>query len=155
MKRTWTDEQLSVAVKATTTYADLIRKLGMRTTAGNYRTLHRHMIRLKLSTAHFVGKRHLGGKGRDCATPLNEILLANSPYTNQTRLKIRLLRDGLLKNVCCSCGQTPTWLSKPLVLIMDHINGDHHDNRLENLRMLCPNCNSQTETFSRKHGRLV
>ena len=155
LKRTWTDEQLGVAVKATTTYADLLRKLDLRTTAGNYRTLHRHILRLNISTAHFVGKRHLGGKGRNCATPLSQILIANSTYTNQTRLKIRLLRNGLLKNVCYTCGQTASWLLKPLVLIMDHINGNHYDNRLENLRMLCPNCNSQTVTFSRKHGRLV
>lgn len=50
-------------------------------------------------------------------------------------------------NVCSECGQLPTWNSKPLVLQLDHIDGDSDNNHLSNLRLLCPNCHTQTETF--------
>lgn len=77
-------------------------------------------------------------------------LVPNS-NTNRGHLKKLLIRKGLLRNECYICGQAPEWNGKELVMVIDHINGIHNDNRLENLRLLCPNCNSQTDTFS---GRL-
>lgn len=79
--------------------------------------------------------------------PLEQALIENSSYSRQS-LKRRLLREGLLKNECAECGQRPRWKGKLLVLILDHINGVNDDNRLDNLHLLCPNCNSQTETFA-------
>ena len=78
---------------------------------------------------------------------------------NRTHIKNRLLAAGLLANRCDGCGLSE-WRGKPLSIQIDHINGIRNDNRLENLRMLCPNCHSQTETFGarnkvRKHSRLV
>jgi hypothetical protein len=81
------------------------------------------------------------------ATPLEEILVARSTYSNVGHLKRRLTRAGLLRAGCYVCGLTE-WLGRPLSLILDHANGLHYDNRLENLRLLCPNCNSQTDTFA-------
>jgi 5-methylcytosine-specific restriction endonuclease McrA len=63
-------------------------------------------------------------------------------------LKARLLADGTLKNECSECGQDGVWNGKPLVMQMDHINGNNRDNRPDNLRMLCPNCHTQTNTFA-------
>lgn len=68
-------------------------------------------------------------------------------------LKRRLLRDGVLRNECYLCGIS-VWLEKPLVLHLDHVNGDGDDHRLENLRLLCPNCHSQTDTYSGRNVRL-
>lgn len=89
--------------------------------------------------------RPLGG------APLATYLVVGGP----TPSKRRLFREGVLVERCI-CGQGPTWHGQRLVLQLDHINGDRTDNRLENLRILCPNCHSQTLTFTgRNHGRYL
>ena|SRR5271154_6721323 len=81
--------------------------------------------------------------------PLEDILVIGSDY-DRGNLKKRLIENNLLKNECYVCGMGPEWNGKPLSLQIDHINGVSNDNRLENLRMLCPNCHSQTETYAGK-----
>lgn len=80
---------------------------------------------------------------------LDDVLIENSLYTNTSRLKSHMLRLNLICNKCDKCGLSPEWEGEPLVLVLDHINGVNNDHRLENLRLLCPNCNSQQETFCR------
>jgi hypothetical protein len=106
-----------------------------------------------LDRSHFTGQGHLKSKHHSWTSswPLAEILVENSPYTCNSRIKPRLLREGLLANQCSECGCPPVWQGKPLVLILDHRNGNHADYRLENLRLLCPNCNSQQPTFAGKN----
>lgn len=82
---------------------------------------------------------------------MEEILVENSTYLNRAKLKERLVRDNLLKYECSVCGNTGEWNNKFLSLQLDHINGINNDNRIENLRFLCPNCHSQTDTFSGKN----
>lgn len=78
-------------------------------------------------------------------TPLKEILVVNSKYS-RFWLKPRLIKEGLLKDCCAICGITE-WLGQKLSLHLDHKNGKKWDNRIENLRLLCPNCHSQTSTY--------
>ena len=68
-------------------------------------------------------------------------------------IRKRILQNGYIEYKCAICSQKPVWNNKSLVLQIDHINGDHLDNRLENIRFLCPNCHSQTDTFSGKNTR--
>ena len=82
-------------------------------------------------------------------TDLKLILENRSLKHNTTCLKVRLIQAGILEDICNECGMTNTWMNKPLVIQLDHINGIRTDNRLENLRMLCPNCHSQTPTYCR------
>jgi len=86
---------------------------------------------------------------------LDEILIKDSPVCNRgsTGIKRRLLKAGVLKEICIECGQTNKHNGKKLVLQLDHINGDNNDYRIENLRILCPNCHSQTNTFAGKNQK--
>lgn len=79
--------------------------------------------------------------------------LLSSPKRNRKHVKARLVRAGLLGSNCCSCG-LKDWQGRPLSMHLDHINGIPHDNRLENLRMLCPNWHSQTPTYGGRNAKL-
>jgi hypothetical protein len=110
---------------------------------------------LGLSTSHHLGKasnrgRRLPGRYR---IPLDEALVRNSSYTHTSNLRERLFAEGLKARICERCRRT-TWNGRPIPLQLDHINGDRRDNRLENLRILCANGHSQTDTYcGRNVGR--
>ena len=87
--------------------------------------------------------------------PLNEILEGKHPHYWTNHLKRRLLTAGIKRNACENekCSVTNVWNGQTLVLHLDHIDGDNTNHRLENLRMLCPNCHSQTETYAGKKSK--
>jgi hypothetical protein len=89
---------------------------------------------------------------RPKAKPLSEYLVADGRKNSRAHLKDRLIRAGLLKDECSICSISE-WRGRKLVLELDHIDGDGRDNRLENLRLLCPNCHSQTDTFCGKNTK--
>jgi DNA-binding CsgD family transcriptional regulator len=90
-------------------------------------------------------------KARPHGMPVDQLLVAGT-YRGRYNLKLRLLRSGLKENRCETCG-IAGWRGRPLTMALHHINGDRHDNRLENLALLCPNCHSQTNTFAGRNGR--
>lgn len=81
----------------------------------------------------------------------SDILSGNYPRYSTNRLKKRLIKEGILKETCMTCGLFGLWNDKPLVLHLDHINGVNNDHRLNNLQLLCPNCHSQTDTYAGKN----
>jgi 5-methylcytosine-specific restriction endonuclease McrA len=81
---------------------------------------------------------------------LKEILAGKHPEFQTFKLKNRLLKEGIIKNVCSVCGITE-WNGKKLVMELDHIDGNRTNHKLNNLRMLCPNCHAQTETYRAKN----
>lgn len=86
--------------------------------------------------------------------PLSEVMVENSDYSRGL-LKARLLKDGILQNICSECGQLPIHNGKNLVLHLEHKNGVNNDHRLENLCILCPNCHSQSPTFAGRNNKRV
>lgn len=82
--------------------------------------------------------------------PLDQLLVAG-PRRNRNHLKRRLFDAGIKSRRCESCGLSE-WRGADIPLSLHHVNGDRHDNRLENLQVLCPNCHSQTDTWAGRNG---
>ena len=150
-KRKYTEQEFIDAVKSSLSIAEVLQKLNLVPAGGSYKTFHKTIINLKIDTSHFLGQGYLKGKTHNWTPPreLSEVLIINSPHSSTSTLKKRLIKEGLLIYKCSECGINE-WQGKKLSLHMDHINGDNTDNRLENLRILCPNCHSLTETYCRK-----
>lgn len=141
-------DKLREAVKNNISIAAVLEAMGFRPSGGNYASVRKWVKHLNIDVSHFKGQRH-GKSGFKTQIPLDEILVEYSNYSS-SQLKKRLIKEGLLKDECCKCGQKPFWNEQVLVLQLDHINGIHTDNRIDNLRILCPNCHAQTTTFNRK-----
>jgi hypothetical protein len=144
-----TDEEFASAVAQYASIAQVLRSLGLSPTGANYKHTHKRVARIGLDTSHWTGQGHLRGKTHNWNPrfPTADLLVCDSPYTNMTALKRRLIREALLEARCYECGIND-WRGRPLSLVLDHINGVHSDHRIENLRLLCPKCNSQMDTFA-------
>ena len=139
------DEQFIQIVQLANSYSDCLRALNLGTNGGSSTDiLKRRISELNCDISHFGSKNKQTNRAQ---YSLDEILIENSTYANLSRLKIRLVNEGRLEYKCACCGIS-TWLNKPLSLHLDHINGINNDHRIENLRFLCPNCHSQTETYA-------
>jgi len=144
-----TSEEFTKVVLNSDTIKDALNKLGLRAAGSNYQSLKRRMIKEGIDVNVFPRDiLRVPNENAFTKYSLDEILIENSSYSNRGRLKRRLIKEGLLEEKCSECGQGDHWLGKKLVLVLDHINGIYNDNRKENLRLLCPNCNSQTDTFA-------
>lgn len=146
---------LDEVVAGARTRADVIRELGFRPDGTTYRLLRAELEEQGISAAHFEAPHAAMRQAprRRSRRPLAEILVEGSTYTNVGFLKWRLVSSGLLDPRCHACGLT-TWLGLPLVLHLDHLHGRRDDHRIANLRLLCPNCHSQTDTYAgRNIGR--
>lgn len=139
------DERLREAVALSTSYAEAIRRIGRRASGSTWAHYKRRIDRAGFDTSHFTATTTLPSL-RQLAP--GQLLVLGSPEDRRrprNQLARALLAVGF-KEQCALCSIVE-WLGQPIVLHIDHINGRPWDNRQENLRFLCPNCHSQTETF--------
>jgi hypothetical protein len=127
------------AIAASTNWSQALRRLGLRAAGGNHRVLKQWAASWRIPTDHFDPYAHLRHHLRRELIPLEHILVEHSTY-DRGSLKKRLYDSGLKERTCELCGQGEEWHGRKMSLILDHINGVHDDNRLENLRIVCPNC---------------
>lgn len=127
--------------------ADILLKLNLTQTSGNYRTLKKY---LKLFNIEFQNKSSKTRLHRRYT--FEECFKVNSTIARQ-HVKKRILKDNLIPYKCIECNINNEWNNKELVLQLEHINGINNDNRIENLCFLCPNCHSQTSTYSARNKK--
>ncbi len=145
----YTEAELRAAVADARSMSDVLRHFGLRPAGGNHRQLRRWLTTWGISTDHF---RLDWPAPRRQRVPLREVLVERSTY-HRGHLKRRLYEEGLKERRCELCGQGEEWRGRRMALILDHINGVADDNRLENLRIVCPNCAATFETHCGRMNR--
>ncbi len=146
MSNYWSNEEFIEVIKQSITISEVLRHFGCPTNQGHYnRAFHKSVDELQIDISHLIeGAR---SKLQNLNKKSLDELLIQGVFRNTTDLKNRLIKDGVLINQCYNCNMQPIWDGKELKLHLDHINGDNTDNRIKNLRLLCPNCHSQTDTY--------
>lgn len=152
-KRTWSDNDLINAVKNADCLGTVIDILGL-VRGGSYKSIKAHIERLGIDTSHFLSLIELGQRARNSRKikSKEELFVESGGYNDYKRVKAIILQETLLEYKCSICGIFE-WNGQKLNLQMDHINGNKRDNRLENLRLLCPNCHSLTVNFCGKNRK--
>ena len=148
----YTKEILEKVVNSSNNFSEVTRKLGLKPFYGNRQTVKKYINLFDINTKHF--RLTTNGGGTKIKIELDDILVENSTY-DTTNLKRRLYDNGLKCRVCEMCGQDENWYGKKISLILDHINGVNTDNRIENLRIVCPNCNATLPTHGGKNVKHI
>ena len=152
LKSKYSKEELEKIVSESKTYRECFEKLGIRSAGANYRHLKKYISKYEIDTSHFDPYYNNVNRLSKSKINLIDLLKENVDYS-RTRLKRRLFEEQILENICSLCGQNEIWNGTKISLILDHINGVHNDNRIENLRIVCPNCNAGLDTFAGRNNK--
>jgi hypothetical protein len=136
--------EIELAVSEGRSFAEVMRKLNLRP-GGTQARLKARVEALRLDTSHFLGAAWSRGRKLGPRKPIPPLLVPGR-LIKTSRLRQRLILTGLKKPICEACLRG-FWNGRPIPLELDHINGKRDDNRLRNLRLLCPNCHAQTSTY--------
>lgn len=151
MKEHYKKENLEKVIKESFSYAEALRKIGLADVGSNFATIKKYILQYNLDTSHFTGQ--LWSKGKTAAQdPRLSVLPMEKIFSNEIgiktyNLKEKLFNLGYKERKCEICGCEEEWQGKPLTLEVHHMDGNHYNNSLGNLQILCPNCHSQTNNF--------
>ncbi|MFJ6082966.1 HNH endonuclease signature motif containing protein [Streptomyces sp. NPDC092369] len=147
----WTREVLEPVVARSTSVNEVLRQLGLDPVGGHHTNISRRIKAYGLDTSHFTAvarteRQRYNQRRRTAEEILVEDTSTHATRVPSSRLK-RAMREREVAERCALCGIEPVWWGEPLPLEVDHIDGDWRNNRIENLRLLCPNCHSTTDSY--------
>lgn len=148
----YTSEDLKEACRTSLSKREVLIKLNVAPAGGNYYTLTKAIKTFEVDVSHFTGQLWSKGKVIGPRRDLKEYLKKDTTSITSHSLRLRLIREGIFTHVCSKCKGTE-WLSKPIPLELEHKDGDHSNNELSNLELLCPNCHAQTPTYRGKNKK--
>lgn len=147
-QRTYTRPQFERAMQDASCWSDVCKNLGLSVCGHNYDVLKKFGVYHGIDCSHFDIKQTFRRNKK--VYTYEEIYCENSTFSRQM-LNRKTKQLKVLEYKCQRCGNDGTWCGEYLGLELDHINGVHDDNRVENLRWVCPNCHSQTPTYKGKN----
>lgn len=143
-------EQLESIIKKSFCIKDVLDKLNKVASQGSYKIIREYIDRYKINTAHFDPYKNNKTRDHSDNIDIKEFLKIGTKI-GSSKLKDKLYKYNLKERKCEKCGQGEVWNGEKMSLILDHINGINNDNRLKNLRILCPNCAATLPTHCRGH----
>lgn len=148
-KVNYTKELLEEKVKDCYSFAELCRRLGLSPEGSNPKTVKKKMDKFGVDYSHFTGQGWRSNNKNPVYRDKYAFKLSEDKTLKSANVRTKIINLGLKENKCEECGITE-WRGRPITIQLHHINGIRSDNRIENLRMLCPNCHSQTDNFCRR-----
>lgn len=145
MFKSYSKENFIEAVASSTSIRQVLSRLNVRPHGGNYRTAYKYIEKFKLDTSHFTGQGWNKGSKPGPRRPIEDYL-SNKQSIKSYNLKSRLILEGYKKHECEICGLSK-WQNKDIPTELHHVDGNHYNNNLNNLQILCPNCHHQTDNF--------
>ena len=145
------DKELLInCIKSSNTITETMKKMGISVRGKNYNTIKKYISIYQIDISHFIP--HTSKSNYSKTISLKDALVENSNYSTGN-LKKKLYKEKIKERKCELCGQDENWNGFNMSLILDHINGICNDHRIENLRIVCPNCNATLSTHCGKNKK--